>query len=277
MANTNRSLHLFAEALPLSFSDQGSGRAFLVLHGGAGPASMAGLAEALGGSGRAIVPTHPGFAGQPRPEWFHRVGDLALAYLALLERLDLRDVVLVGSSIGGWIAAEMALRRSPRVAGLILLNPVGIEPASPDRPIVNPVALPVAERAAYAFHNPERFAAVPSTPEAQAMLAANHKAMLAYAGEPFMHDPMLRARLAAITLPATVIWGESDRIVDVGYGRRYAASIPGARFEPVSQAGHFPHIEKLERVMQLIADLPAAKGVEDDGQDPQDQGAGGRR
>jgi len=85
--------------------------------------------------------------------------------------------------------------------------------------------------------------------------------MMAYAGEPFMHDPMLRARLATITIPATVIWGESDRIVDVEYGRRYAASIPGARFEPVAQAGHFPHIEKLDRVMKLIADLPAANGA----------------
>jgi pimeloyl-ACP methyl ester carboxylesterase len=261
MSNTNRTLQLFAEALPLSFSDQGSGRTYLVLHGGAGPGSMSGLAQALGGSARAIVPTHPGFAGQPRPEWFHRVADLALAYLALLERLDVRNVVVVGSSIGGWIAAEMALRRSPRVAGLILLNPVGIEPTSPDQPIVNPITLPVAERAAHAFHDPQRFAAVPSTPEAQAMLAANHQAMMAYAGEPFMHDPMLRERLAAITIPATVIWGESDRIVDAGYGRRYAASIPGARFEPVAQAGHFPHIEKLERVMQLIADLPAANGA----------------
>lgn len=257
MANANRTLHLFAETLPLSFSDHGNGRVFLVLHGGAGPVSMSGLAEALSGSGRAIVPTHPGFAGQPRPAWFNRVGDLALVYLALLERLDVHNVVLVGSSIGGWIAAEMALRNSPRVAELVLLNPVGIEPASPDRPIVNPITLPTADRAAYAFHNPEQFAAVPSTPEAQAMLAANHKTMLAYAGEPFMHDPELRARLAAITIPATVIWGESDRIVDVEYGRRYAESISGARFESVAQAGHFPHIEKLELVMKLIADLLA--------------------
>jgi pimeloyl-ACP methyl ester carboxylesterase len=62
--------------------------------------------------------------------------------------------------------------------------------------------------------------------------------------------------LAGIAIPSMVIWGESDRIVDVEYGRRYADSIPGARFEVIAEAGHFPHIEKLERVLTLIGDLP---------------------
>ena len=100
--------------VPVTISDQGQGRPFLLLHGGAGAGSMSGLAQALSKSGRAIVPTHPGFDGEPRPQGFASINDLALAYLALIERLDLTDVVLVGSSAGGWIAAEMALRHSPR-------------------------------------------------------------------------------------------------------------------------------------------------------------------
>jgi pimeloyl-ACP methyl ester carboxylesterase len=256
MANANQTVHLFAEALPLAISDQGSGRTFLILHGGAGPASVSGLAGALADNGRVIVPTHPGFAGQPQPEWFNRVDDLALAYLALLERVDARDVVLVGNSFGGWIAAEMALRNSPRVAGLVLLCAAGIDAAPDGRPILNPVTLPPADRAAFAFHNPKQFAAVPSTEEGLAMMAANQKAMLSYSGEAFMHDPTLRGRLAGIAIPSMVIWGESDRIVDVEYGRRFADSIPGAHFEVIAEAGHFPHIEKLERVLSLIGDLP---------------------
>ena len=259
MANANQTVHLFAEALPVAISDQGSGRIFLILHGGAGPASVSGLADALADNGRAIVPTHPGFAGQPQPEWFHRVDDLALAYLALLERVDARDVVLVGNSFGGWIAAEMALRHSPRVAGLVLLCAAGIDTGPGGRPIVNPGTLPPADRAAFAFHNAKQFAVVPSTEEGLAMMAANQKAMLSYSGEAFMHDPTLRARLAGIAIPSMVIWGESDRIVDVEYGRRYADSIPGARFEVIEEAGHFPHIEKLERVLSLMGDLPDAR------------------
>ena len=259
MTSTNQTLQLFAEALPLRFSDQGSGRTFLILHGGAGPASMAGLADALAGTGRAIVPTHPGFAGQPRPQWFRSVGDLALAYLALLERLDAREVVLVGNSFGGWIAAEMALRGSPRVAGLVLLCAAGIDPAPGGRAIVNPVNLAPAERAAFAFHDPRKFALTPPTPEGLATMAANQQAMLAYSGEHFMHDPTLRGRLGEMALPALVIWGASDRIIDVEYGRRYAQSIPGARFEVVAEAGHFPQIEKLERVLGLMGELVVAE------------------
>ncbi|MFT4510330.1 alpha/beta fold hydrolase [Caballeronia sp. 15711] len=256
MTNINQTLHLFAESLPLAFFDHGSGRTFLILHGGAGPASVSGLASALSENGRAIVPTHPGFAGQPQPEWFHRVDDLALAYLALLERMDARKVILVGNSFGGWIAAEMALRNSPRVAGLVLLCAVGIDAAPDGRPIMNPATLSPADRAAYAFHNPKQFAMVPTTEDGMAMMTSNQKAMLSYSDGAFMHDPTLRERLAGVTIPSKVIWGESDRIVDIEYGRRFADSIPGAHFEVIAEAGHFPQIEKLERVLSLINDLP---------------------
>jgi pimeloyl-ACP methyl ester carboxylesterase len=256
MANANQTVHLLAETLPLTISDQGRGRTFLILHGGAGPTSVSDLAEALADNGRAIVPTHPGFAGQPRPEWCRRVDDLVLVYLTLLERVDARDVVLVGNSFGGWIAAEMALRHSPRVAGLVLLCAAGIDAGPGGQAIVNPATLPPSDRAAFAFHDPKQFAVVPSTEDGLAMMAANQRAMLSYSGEAFMHDPTLRARLAGIAVPSMVIWGESDRIVNVEYGRRYADSIPGARFEVIAEAGHFPHIEKLERVLTLIGDLP---------------------
>jgi len=257
--NTPQTLRLFSDTLSLAVADQGSGQTFLILHGGAGPVSVSGLANAISATGRAIVPTHPGYSGQPRPDWFHRIDDLALAYLALLERLDAKDVVVIGSSLGGWIGSEMALRNSPRMAALILLNAAGIDSGSPDRPIVDPTKLPPSERAALAFHNPQKFALTPANPEALAMMIANQKATQIYAGESFMHDPTLRGRLAGIAIPAMVIWGTSDRIMDVDYGRRYAQSIPGARFEPIDEAGHFPQIERLDEVLRLIDDLVAAQ------------------
>ena len=259
MMNTQHTLRLFSDTLPLTVSDHGSGQTFLLLHGGAGPVSVAGLANAISTTGRAIVPTHPGYSGEPQPDWFHRIDDLALAYLALLERLDAKDVVVVGSSLGGWIGAEMALRNSPRISVLVLLNAAGIDSGSPDRPIVDPTKLPLSERAALAFHNPQKFALTPATPEALAMMISNQKATQVYAGESFMHDPTLRARLAGIAIPTMVIWGTSDRIMDIDYGRRYAQSIPGARFEPVDEAGHFPQIERLDEVLRLIDDLLVAQ------------------
>lgn len=244
-------VQLFGETLSLAIADQGQGQTYLVLHGGAGPQSVAGLTAALSSNAHTITPTHPGFAAQPRPKWFHRVGDLALAYIALLEKLDLRDVIVIGNSIGGWIAAEMALRKSPRVAGIMLLNAVGIDTGSADKKIADPMAVSPAERAGMAFHDPARYAILPTSPEALAMMQANQQTLRVYAGEPFMFDPSLRARLADIDIPAMVVWGESDRIADVDYGKLFAQSIRGATFELVKEAGHFPHIEQLQRVIEL--------------------------
>jgi pimeloyl-ACP methyl ester carboxylesterase len=252
MEQASEHVNLFAETLPLAYRDIGQGRPYLILHGGAGPNSVGGLAGALAANSRTIVPTHPGFAGEPRPDWLSTVPDLAQAYLGLLERLDLRDVIVIGNSIGGWIAAEMALRKSLRVAGIVLLNPVGIDTGSPDKQIVDPLNVSPAERAKLAFHDPARYAIIPAGPEAAAAMAANQQTLRVYAGAPFMHDPGLRARLNDMVSPALVIWGESDGIVDVDYGRQFAASMPGCRFALLPEAGHFPHIEQLDKVVGLI-------------------------
>ena len=248
---------LFAQTLPLAFMDEGPGQTFLLLHGGAGPASMAGLGALLSQDARVVTPIHPGFNGEPRPDWFARINDLVSAYLALIEQLQLSKVVVVGNSVGGWIAAEMALRKSPQVAGIVLLNAVGIDGGSPERAIVDPMALAPVERAAYAFHDPARFALAPSGPDAAKVMADNQATLRVYAGDPFMHHPTLRSRLGQMTVPALVVWGESDHIVNVGYGRLYADSIPGARFELVAEAGHFPQIERPEEVGRLIRSFAA--------------------
>ncbi|GJI89502.1 alpha/beta fold hydrolase [Duganella hordei] len=240
-------LQLLDGKVTVAVSDQGQGRAFLLLHGGAGPGSVAGLAAALATKARVLTPTHPGFNGEPRPEGLASVGDLARAYVDLIARLDLKDVVVIGNSVGGWIAAEMALLEPGRVAGIVLLNAVGIAGE-----IVDPVKLPPAGRAAHVFHDPQRYSLAPATPEAAAVMAANHATLKVYAGQPFMHDPTLQARLARMPVPALVVWGVSDRIVDVDYGRRLSDSMPGARFATVEEAGHFPQIEQLSEVVGMI-------------------------
>lgn len=247
-------MQLLNDTVTVALADQGQGRTFLLLHGGAGPASVAGLATALSARARVLTPTHPGFNGQPRPQGCASAGDLAKAYLDLLERMDLKDVIIVGNSFGGWVAAEMALLAPRRLAGIVLLNAVGI-----DGVIVDPVGLAPAERAAKAFHDPQRYSLAPASPEAAAIMAANHAALHAYAGQPFMHDPTLRARLAELRVAALVAWGASDGIVDVAYGRRLCDSMPGAAFAIVEEAGHFPHIEQLQQVLGLIDDFSRAQ------------------
>src|SRR5579863_1626790 len=109
-------------------TEYGTGRPFLLLHGGAGPQSVAGFAEMLAATGaRVIVPVHPGFGGTQRPEYLRSMRGLALTYTALLDELDLNGVTVIGNSIGGWIAAEMAIHASPRVSGAVLVDAGGLE------------------------------------------------------------------------------------------------------------------------------------------------------
>ncbi|WP_275560248.1 alpha/beta hydrolase [Streptomyces sp. 5-6(2022)] len=112
--------------LPLTVRDVGAGRPVLVLHGGGGPASVSGVVDHFAATSRVLAPTHPGWEDTPRPEWFSDVGDLVETYLDLLDDRDLRDVLVLGSSFGGWIAAEMAVRdRGRRIGGLVIMGAFG--------------------------------------------------------------------------------------------------------------------------------------------------------
>jgi pimeloyl-ACP methyl ester carboxylesterase len=229
----------------VSVTDRGAGRAFLLLHGGAGPQSVTGFADQLAQTrdARVLVPTHPGFSGTPRPERLRTIRRLAAVYVQLLDELGLRDVTVVGNSIGGWIAAEMALLGSPRVSGAIIVNGVGIE--VPGHPVADFFNLTFPQVVKLSYHDPDRVAVDPAAlpPAARAEMAANRAALAVYAGEPSMADPGLRARLADITVPTLVLWGEADRIADPDYGRAYAAAIPSARFHLLPATGHLPQIE----------------------------------
>ena len=117
---------VYADDLELTIEELGDGRPVLLFHGGGGPPSMGPLPAGLADDFAVIAPVHPGFAGTPRPQWYNGIDDIALSYLQLLEQRDLRDVLVIGSSVGGWIASEMAVREHERISGSVLLNAVGI-------------------------------------------------------------------------------------------------------------------------------------------------------
>jgi pimeloyl-ACP methyl ester carboxylesterase len=239
----------------VAVADYGSGQPFLVLHGGAGPQSVTGFAEKFADAHRVrvLAPTHPGFGGTSRPETVTTIAALAALYQELLDQLDLTDVTVVGNSIGGWIAAEIALLKSPRVSGVVLIDAVGIE--VPGHPVADFFALTMDQVFQLSFHAPEKFRIDPATlpPAAQAIAAGNRAAIAAYAGSG-MTDPTLRERLGTLEVPTLVLWGESDGIVDVDYGRAYAAAIPLARFGLLTATGHSPQLETPDQVIAAIWD-----------------------
>jgi pimeloyl-ACP methyl ester carboxylesterase len=238
----------------LTVEERGDGQPYLVLHGGAGPQSVATFAQLLADQGhnRVLTPTHPGFGGTNRPDQLDTVKKLAILYRDLLDDLRLERVSVIGNSVGGWIAAEIALLGSPRVARVVLLDAVGIELEG--HPVADVSGLSVPEIQALSFHDPTPFRVDPATiPDAQkAIMAANATTLAVYAGSPAMADPTLLTRLGGITIPTLVLWGDSDQIVGAAYGRAYAAAIEGARFEMLSATGHMPQMESPGLVLQRI-------------------------
>lgn len=244
--------------LDLRVTETANGHPILLLHGGAGPASVSGFATHLADRfpARVLVPTHPGFDGTERPMTPASVADLAGLYLGLLDHLDLHDVTVVGNSLGGWVAAEMALAHSDRISSVVLVDAVGL--ASSSDPIVDFFSLTMDEVVDLSYHSSHRAAAraaQQALPDAaRATMAGNRSALLTYGGVS-MADPALAGRLPSITAPTLVVWGAADRIVAPSHGRAYADGIPGATLQVIEEAGHLPQIETPDVLADAIWDF----------------------
>ena len=237
--------------LEITLTEAGTGRPVLILHGGGGPFTVAGVASHLAETMHTITPTHPGWNGADRPEWFSGIDDFALAYLDYLEDNDLGNALVIGSSLGGWIGSEMAVRdRAGLITGLIVIDGAGINVE--DHPIRDFFALDARGVAKYAWHDSDRFYIDPATVPAEqaARTKANMATMRVIAGD--MYDPKLLRRLRRVGIPALTIWGDSDGIVTPAYGAAYAGAFQNGRLEVVKDAGHLPQIEQPAATFAII-------------------------
>src|SRR5438105_6135254 len=227
----------------VTLDERGIGHPVLLLHGGGGPQTVVPFADLLAREypTSVLTPTHPGFGGTKRPDGLSSIAGLVALYAGLLETRDLTDVTVVGNSLGGWIAAELALLPT-RISSLVIVDGVGIE--VPEHPVADFFSLTMDQVAELGYYNPDAFRIDPSAlpAAAQAVMAENRAALAVYAGQT-MSDPGLRARLASVTVPTLVIWGVADRIADAEYGAADAAADPGAGVRLVRRAGHLPCME----------------------------------
>ncbi len=242
--------------VPVTVTERGQGRPYLLLHGGAGPQSVDSFAALLAGStdARVLTPLHPGFGGTPRPDALATMGGLAQLYTGLLDHLDLTGVTVIGNSIGGWIAAEIALLNSPRVAAVVLADAAGLQV---DRaPAADFFSLTMDQVAELSYYQPDKFRIdVDALPEpAQAAMAANRAALAVYGG-PAMADPTLLGRLPAIAGPVLVVWGAADGMFPPEHGLAYTRAIPGAQFQLISDAGHLPQLETPGPLLRLVQEF----------------------
>jgi pimeloyl-ACP methyl ester carboxylesterase len=249
--------------VPLTFTEQGSGQPVLLLHGGAGAFSVAGFAELLSSSGpaRVITPVHPGFDGTPRPDQLASIASLAAIYGQLMRDLGLSDVCVIGNSIGGWIAAELALAESTaldrRVTSAVLVDAAGLQIDS--APIADFFSLTLDQVFDLSYFDPAAFRIDPAalTPERAATQAANRSALQVYAGTA-MTDPTLLGRLPGVRIPVLAVWGAADRMVPPDHGKAYAEAIPGGQFRLITDAGHLPQLETPAELLAVVREFAAA-------------------
>jgi len=252
----------------LEVNEQGSGAPLLFLHAGyplGRPADDEAVLAALAKKFRVIAPTHPGFGKADAPDWMNSIDDLAYFYLDLMDALDLRDVTLAGASLGGWIAAEIAVKSTARLSRLVLANPVGIKLGDrTTRDFVDIYSIFDKEITERAYADP-----AVGTPDIASCsedtlfyMARSREATSRYAWSPYLHNPKLKTRLHRIDVPALVLCGEADRITREGYCQGYAGLIPGAKFVVMKGAGHFPHREKPEAFADAVSAFVSGKEKE---------------
>lgn len=242
---------------PVTEAGDPDGRTALVLHGGGGPRTVAPIVAHLAPSFHVLAPTHPGWDGTERPAEIDSVPTLAAAYLERLLADGARDVLVLGSSIGGWIALEMAAlaasdRRFDGLVGAVVdIDGVGL--VVDGEPIADFFALTPRQLAEAAWHDPDRGFSDPAllTDEERAVQRSNGSTMLAVAGRS-MSDPGLEGRLHGIAVPVLVLFGASDRVVTPAHGSAVAAAVPGAEFAVVPEAGHLPHLEAPDATWRLL-------------------------
>jgi len=219
-------------------------RPLVFLHGAGGHTGWMAFLDELSQHYEVFAPEHPGFGQSDDPPWLDEVGDLAYFYLDFLHVLGLDRVHLIGTSLGGWIAAELAVRSTARLATLTLVGAVGITAAGETIP--DTFRMPVDENLRRFYADQER-AARRLGDMAKAdmdVVAKNRSTVTRLAYSPRYHNPGLGKWLHRIDVPTLLIYGDQDGLVPPRFGEAYHALIPGSRLVVVPNAGHAPFDEQ---------------------------------
>jgi pimeloyl-ACP methyl ester carboxylesterase len=229
----------------ISVSRGGRGEPLLWLGDAYGTSDWPPILDRLSERFDVIAPVHPGFGGSDMPPWLDSMADLANFYLDLLDHLDLSGVHLAGASIGGWIAAELAIRNTGRLKSLILIDASGIR--SPGVSGIDPFVTNDEQSIRDLYVDPkqaDRAIALALAPEREDALLRNKIAAAKLTWQPRLHDPHLEKWPHRIDVPTLVVWGEADRLLPKELARAWQRGIPGAKLVLLLECGHLPHIEK---------------------------------
>jgi pimeloyl-ACP methyl ester carboxylesterase len=234
----------------------GEGPPLLWLHGAGGSDSWSPAQDALAERFTVWAPAHPGFAGTTLPDWVRDVHDLAFHYVDFLGAAGLEHPTVVGISLGGWIATDLAVHRPDLLSRLVLVDALGLRPESPmpDLFILEPAE---AMGVLFGDDGPPPMPVTDAGADPVDLIVRMYEEQAASARLMWKrpYDRQLERRLHHVTVPTLVLWGSADRLLPASHGRRLASLVPGARFEVIDGAGHVVPLEAPDAFARLVTDF----------------------
>lgn len=249
----------------------GDGETVVYLHSATGEGPGMEFLSQLAESCDVVAPMFPGFAESEGIEAIDTMEDAAFHLVDLWETLGLAAPTVVGLSLGGWMAAELATRYPERVGRLVLVNPVGhYVPGAPIGDIFGRSPGEMAEdlfadqshpmaQMMHAFDamrfDPAQMGGLTFDmikPVVQTMAAT---ARLGW--DPYLHNPKLRERLWRIDMPTLVVRGAQDTLVPAEHAGVYLDGIAGSRLVEVADAAHLLPLERPDELARLVRDFTA--------------------
>lgn len=242
----------------------GDGPPLLYLHGVAGVQAGDPFLQRLAETHRVIAPRLPGFGGSSGTEHLLDLYDLIYYELDLLDALQVRDLPIIGHSLGGMVAAELAAVQPERFSAVALIAPIGLW--NVEYPVADFFSMAPDEIAAATYHDTDSPAAqsaarAPEENEAYIAFMVDRAKSLATAAKylwPIPNRGLVR-RLHRIAAPTLLIWGESDQIVPPRYAEDFRSGIPNAAIEILPETGHLPQVEAPERLAETVERFLAAR------------------
>jgi len=237
----------------------GRGRPLLVLHPEFGANMWAPYHDALAAHFQVVAPDHLGFGESERPDWLDGIDDLVFHYVDLLDLLDIDRVSIVGTSLGGWIAAAFAVAHPERVDRLVLAAPAGIKVDGIPR--YDLFANPLETTLQRLFHDPARAAQIlPAEYGAEVIVRGYHEytTLARLTWNPYFYDPKLQQRLPRLRQPTLLVWGEQDAVLPPPHADAFAALLPRATLHMLPACGHLVPFERSEAFTTLAIDFLTA-------------------
>jgi pimeloyl-ACP methyl ester carboxylesterase len=251
-----------AAGLRIQLRRGGRGAPLLVLHSELGvPGWLRAYAE-LAERFTVYVPSLPGFGQSGRPDWIASVRDLAAWITWFVRELKLaQPLPVIGSSLGGWLAAEIATMNAGLFTKMVLVAPAGLQPE--EGHVWDYFIHSNQEAFRQAFCQPSnaeeyaRYYGKAWTPEDEAQAEWNREMAARLLWKPYMRSHTLPALLGAIATPTLVVWGREDAIIPVNVCPRYVRAIPGATAKVLDGCGHLPEMEQPEAFARVVLDFLA--------------------